>query len=217
MNELERVGSASQIEIRTPTDYQISKKWSTSFSDLRDLDTISLNSYSETFTTYTTQIAAWEETIFKLFEILFIQNIIVLNDNKCFASCFYGTCGCYCLCRDFYLGLWHFRNCPNIDSNKGLAKNHFPGLATAVKMSSLALASERDVRKGIKIREHIVYLTAYGSAVCPPLTYCSRELAASGTLAILSTSGIEQKRGEWVKSAKCSFTTYGLVFKLMLL
>ena len=57
-NELERVGSASQIEIRTPTDYKISKKWSTSFSDLRDLDTISLNSYSETFATYTTQIAA---------------------------------------------------------------------------------------------------------------------------------------------------------------
>ncbi|CBY35656.1 unnamed protein product [Oikopleura dioica] len=57
-NELERVGSASQIEIRTPTDYQISKKFSSSFSDLRDLDTISLNSYSETFATYTTQIAA---------------------------------------------------------------------------------------------------------------------------------------------------------------
>ncbi|CBY12683.1 unnamed protein product [Oikopleura dioica] len=57
-NELERVGSASQIEIRTPTDYQISKKFSSSFSDLRDLDTISLNSYSETFATYATQIAA---------------------------------------------------------------------------------------------------------------------------------------------------------------
>ncbi|CAG5091144.1 Oidioi.mRNA.OKI2018_I69.PAR.g12883.t1.cds [Oikopleura dioica] len=63
VNKLERVGSASQIQICTPDDFCLSKKWSTSFSDLRalhNLDSISLDceNFSENFAAYGTQIIA---------------------------------------------------------------------------------------------------------------------------------------------------------------